>query len=332
MTFIWPLMLVGLALIPLLAAVYLWMYRRRQRRLAAAFGTFGLAVAAGRSAMGLRLQLPRGIFLVALAILFVALARPQAMLSLPRIQGTVVLAFDVSGSMAGDDLKPTRLAAAKAAARAFVQHQPPFVKVGVVAFSDAGFTMQAPTNDQALALAAINRLAPQRGTSVAHGIEAALNAIALATGQRALALSTNPQAPAPAPRGADTSSVIVLLTDGENNEQPDPLAAARLAASRGIRIDTVGVGSTAGAILHIDGFSVESRLDAAILRQIAQLTGGSYYTAANSAQLRSIYDRLDLRLAIVPQQTEITSLVAGAGIVVLMIGATLSLLWSGRVP
>jgi len=235
--------------------------------------------------------------------------------------------------MAGDDLKPTRLAAAKAAARAFVQHQPPLVKVGVVAFSDAGFTMQAPSNDPALVLAAINRLAPQRGTSVAHGIEAALNAIAVATGQRALAITTTAvQAPTPAPHGTDTSSLIVLLSDGENNEQPDPLATARLAASRGIRIDTVGVGSTAGAILHIDGFSVESRLDATTLRQIAQLTGGRYYTAANSAQLRSIYAGLDPRLAIVPQQTEVTSLVAGAGIVVVLIGATLSLLWSGRVP
>jgi Ca-activated chloride channel family protein len=329
----WPLVLVGLVLLPLLAAGYMRLHRRRQRRLAAAFGAFGLAAGAGHSAMGRRLHIPRGLFLVALAILVVALARPQATLSLPRIQGTVILAFDVSGSMAGDDLKPTRLAAAKAAARAFVQHQPPFVKVGVAAFSDAGFTMQAPTDDQSLVLAAIKRLAPQRGTSVAHGIEAALNAIAVSTGQRALAVATTPaQAPTPVPHGTDTSSLIVLLSDGENNEQPDPLATARLAASHGIRIDTVGVGSTAGAILHIDGFSVESRLDATILRQIAQLTGGSYYTAANSAQLRDIYARLDPRLAIVPQQTEVTSLVAGAGIVVVLFGAALSLLWSGRVP
>ena len=120
------------------------------------------------------------LFLIGLTILLIALARPQAVLSLPRVEGTVILAFDISGSMAADDLKPTRMEAAKVAARDFVQRQPPTVQIGVVAFSDNGFTVQAPTNNQDTILAAINRLTPQRGTSLGQGILASLKTIAVA--------------------------------------------------------------------------------------------------------------------------------------------------------
>src|SRR3990172_7727655 len=155
-------------------------------------------------------------------------ARPQTVVSLPRIEGTVILAFDVSGSMAADDMKPTRMEAAKAAARGFVQRQPASVQIGVVAFSDNGFAVQAPTNDQEAILASINRLTPQRGTSLANGILASLNTIAAGAGAP-LQLSSNRSptpTPTPVPKGAYTSAVIVLLTDGENTVSPDPLAAA----------------------------------------------------------------------------------------------------------
>ena len=127
----------------------------------------------------MRRHIPPALFLAGLTILIVALARPQTVVSLPRVEGTVILAFDVSGSMAADDMKPTRMEAAKAAARDFVQRQPPSVQIGVVAFSDNGFSVQVPTNDQDAILAAINRLTPQRGTSLANGIRASLNAIAV---------------------------------------------------------------------------------------------------------------------------------------------------------
>jgi Ca-activated chloride channel homolog len=134
------------------------------------------------------------------------------------------------------------------------------------------------------------------------------------------------------PKGSHTSAVIVLLTDGENTVQPDPLAAAQQAADRGIRIYTVGIGSTAGATLKLDGFTVRSRLDEATLKQIADITGGAYYNAENENELQSIYDHLDPELIIKPQQTEVTALFAGAGILALLLGGTLSLLWLGRVP
>ena len=296
--------------------------------------------------LGVRRHIPSALFLVALMILIVALARPQTVVSLPRLEGTIILTFDVSRSMAADDLKPTRLQAAKTAARAFVQRQPSTVQIGVMSFSDGGFALQAPTNDQDAVLAAINRLTLQSGTSLARGIEASLKALAAGTGHaltpaeggsKSLRLSSNrtqmpAPTPTPVPKGTNTSAVIVLLSDGENTQSPDPLTAAQTAADRGVRIDTVGVGSAAGATLHIDGFTVRSQLDEATLRQIAQLTGGAYYNAANAGDLRTIYANLDPRLVIKPQKTEVTSLFAGAGILVMMIGGTLSLLWLGRLP
>ena len=196
---------------------------------------------------GFRRHLPPALFLTGLTILVVSLARPQTVVNLPRIEGTVILAFDVSGSMAAEDLKPTRIEAAKAAARAFIDRQPSTVQIGVVAFSDGGFAVQPPTNEQADILAAIDRLTPQRGTSVGQGILASLNAIATDKGEGPLQYSnlapTAVPSPTPVPKGTYTSAVIVLLSDGENNENPNPLAAALTAADRGVRIYTVGIGS-----------------------------------------------------------------------------------------
>jgi Ca-activated chloride channel family protein len=257
--------------------------------------------------------------------------------SLPRVEGTVILAFDVSRSMAADDLDPTRMEAAKAAARAFVEQQPSSALIGVVAFSDSGFIVQMPTNDQEAILGTIGRLAPERGTSLANGILASLNTIAAANAKPAPRLYTDlvptpTPTPTPVPAGTYAPAVIVLLTDGENTQSPDPLAAAQAAASRGVRIHTVGVGSAAGATLNIDGFSVQTRLDEAMLRQISELTGGTYYGAENEQDLRTIYGNLDPQLEVKPENMEVTSLFAGASMLVMLISGTLSLLWFGRVP
>jgi Ca-activated chloride channel family protein len=334
MTFIWLPMLGCLLLVPLFVVVYIRMQQRR-RRLVARYGHPGLVHEGAGRRLGVRRHIPSALFLVALTILIVALARPQTVVSLPRLEGTIILAFDVSRSMAADDLKPTRLQAAKTAARAFVQRQPSTVQIGVVSFSEGGVALQAPTNDQEAVLAAINRLTLQSGTSLARGIEASLKAIAAATNHSSRTLvrtQTPAPTPTPVPKGTYTSAAIVLLTDGENTQSPDPLAAAQTAVDRGVRIYTVGIGSTAGATLHIDGFTVRSRLDEQTLRQIAQLTDGAYYNAASAGDLRTIYATLDPQLVIKPQKTEVTSLFAGAGILVLMIGGTLSLLWLGRLP
>lgn len=336
MSFIWPAMLLLLLLIPLSAGLYLILQQRRRRRLAASYGAFGLVQEAAGRGPGLRRHIPPALFMFSLSILLLALARPQAVVTLPQVEGTVILVFDISGSMAADDLKPTRIEAAKTAARQFVQSQPATVQIGIVAFSDGGFAVQAPTNDQEAILATINRLTPQRGTSVGQGIVAALNTI-FGESEQEPSLDNSPTAPplptpTPLPQGTYTPAVIILLTDGENNEAPDPLEAAQLAAERGVRIYTVGVGSAAGTTLEVNGFTVHTQLDEAMLQQIAQLTAGAYYNAANEQELQAIYENLKPHLVIKSEDMEVTSIFAGAGILALLMGGAFSMLWFSRVP
>lgn len=328
-------MLIWLLAVPLFVILYLRMQRRRQQ-LAARYGSMGLALVAGRE-LGRRRHVPIALFLMGLTSLLIALARPQTVVSLPRIEGIVMLTFDVSGSMAADDLKPTRLDAAKAAARAFVQSQPPSVQIGVVSFSDSGFTVQVPTNDQAAVLATLDRLKPERGTSLANGILVSLETIAAAQAGDTSSYYTNltltpAPTPTPLPRGTYTSAAIVLLTDGENTTSPDPIDAAQTALDRGVRIHTVGIGSTAGSILEIEGYSIRSQLDEALLQQISRMTDGTYYNAASEQELLAIYHNLNPQLVIKPEEMEVTSILAGLSIVILLIGAVFSLMWFSRLP
>jgi len=333
MIFVWPIMLLSLSLIPLFVILYLFLQRRRNK-FAARYGSLGLVQEAGGRGPGYRRHIPPVLFLIGLIILMLALGRPQTVVRIPRVEGTVILAFDVSGSMAADDLKPSRMEAAKAAARGFVEHQPASVEIGIVAFSDGGFAVQPPTNEKQVVLESIDRLRPQRGTALGQGIIASLNTIATAAGETAVSSFTDPGVPppTPVPAGTYTSAVIVLLTDGENNQNPDPLAAAQAAADRGVRIYTVGIGSPEGAILQIDDFRVHTQLNEALLQQIALITDGAYYAAGNEVELQAIYDNINLELVVESEQTEVTSIFAGASILVLLISGTISLLWFSRWP
>jgi Ca-activated chloride channel family protein len=175
-SFEWPLMLLALLLVPLGVAAYLLIEHRRRSRLAAA-GGLGLR---GREPTGpgrLARRIPAVLFLVAMVLFALALARPQAALSLPRPEGIVMLTFDVSGSMGATDLEPSRLEVAKEVAHAFVDERPTGVVIGLVAFSDAGLSVQAPTTDELELKAAIDRLRPTLGTSLGQGMLAAIDAI-----------------------------------------------------------------------------------------------------------------------------------------------------------
>jgi Ca-activated chloride channel family protein len=332
-TFIWPALLLLLLVVPLLIGLYIRMQLRR-RQIAANLGSLGFMQGAEGGQLGWRRHIPQAIFLVGLAIMVVALARPETVVSLPRREGTVILAFDVSGSMAAEDMQPTRMEAAKAAARDFVQRQPTSVQIGVVAFSDGGIAVQAPTNDQEAILASIERLAPQRGTSIGHGILASLNEIAVNAGEDVGSPGdpTPMPTPTPVPKGTYMPAVIVLLTDGENTQSPDPLAAAQAAADRGVRIYTIGIGSTTGITLQVNGFTVVTQLDEAMLQQISQLTDGAYFKAESEEDLHNIYDNLEPQLVTRPEKTEVTSIFAGVSILMLLFGGTFSLLWFSRMP
>ena len=336
MSFIWPTLLLTLLCVPLLVFLYVRMQQRRQK-FAAQYGSLGLVHNAKGAGPGARRHVPALLFLSGVTLLLISMARPQATVSLPRMEGTVILTFDVSGSMAADDLQPTRMEAAKAAALDFVDNQPTSVLIGVVAFSDGGISVQAPTANRDETVATIERLVPRRGTSVGNGMLVALNTIAVSAGDdpsvntSTLAPGESAQ-PLPAPQGWYTSAVIVLLTDGENNQDPDPVAAADLAADLGVRVYTVGIGTSAGAMVTVEGFTVLSQLDEPMLQYISDTTGGAYYNAGNQEDLRKIYNDLKPTLSIKREEMEITSILAGVGMLVFLIGGAISLLWFGHIP
>jgi Ca-activated chloride channel family protein len=326
MSFVWPQALLLLAAVPFVVAGYVALARRRDHRVAELAALGFAPSAAARRARRLR-HIPFALSLVALALLVVAFARPEMSVGLPRFEGTVILAFDVSNSMLADDLEPTRMDAAKAAARSFVERQPDSVELGVVAFSDGGLVTQPPTTDRTEVLAAIDRLAPLGATSLGQGIFTSLNAIAgqpLVLDPESLADLDN------ADIGYYGYGAVVLLSDGENTSEPDPLALAELASVAGVRIYPIGIGSSSGAVVELDGFSVATALDEEVLTRIAEGTGGTYFRAEDTAALADIYESIDLRLTTEAEPTEVTAAVTGASIALLVLGAALSLLWFGR--
>ena len=332
MSFIWSQMLWSLIAIPLLVLLYLRMQKRRTQ-LALRYGSLGLVQQT--STVNTRRHIPAMLFLLGMLILFIALARPQMVLGLPKVEGIVILAFDVSGSMAAEDFEPNRLEAAKAVAIDFVERQPSTVRIGIVAFSEGGFSVQIPSNDQAAIIEAIGRLKPQRGTSLANGIVVSLNTIANVTGQEPIVGFDDAEVPAPlVPVEVieEQAAVIVLLTDGENNMEPDPLAAAQFAADRGVRIHTIAVGSVEGTVVTVNGITVFTQVNEAGLQEISELTGGLYFNAQNEEELVEVYESIEPRFMFDQEETEVTAVFAGLSILILLIGGMLSLLWFSRVP
>lgn len=333
MTFTWPLMLLSLMLVPVFIALYVRVQRRRQQ-IVETLGGLGFVQNASGGRIGRRRHIPPLLFLVGLIILLVAMARPNAVVALPSIESIVVLSFDVSGSMAAEDMQPTRMEAAKAAAREFVDRQPSNVRIGVVAFSDGGISVQPPTKDQEAILTAIDRLAPQRGTSVGSGILASLNTIAESRGEAPETQNslTPVPTPTPVPQGTFIPAAVVLLTDGENTTEPDPIQAALTAAERGVRVYTIGVGSPEGTTLTVNEFTVFTQLNEAMLQQIAAITDGAYFNAQSEEDLREIYENLEVQVVVKPEKTEVTSIFTGISLLFMLIGGAFSLLWFSRLP
>jgi Ca-activated chloride channel family protein len=258
-----------------------------------------------------------------------ALARPTVSLALPAREGTVVLAFDVSNSMRADDVEPTRLAAAKAAATAFVEQQPNTIRIGVVAFGDTALTVLRPTDVRKEVLAAIDRLSVSGGTSLGQGIYTALSTIAgkpLEIDEQALERDDGE-----IEIGYFGSSAIVLLSDGENTTEPDPLALAELASTAGVRVHTIGLGTSEGTVVEVDGFSVATALDEELLGEIAEVTDATYDAAADADELADVYGSIDLELKRVEEPREVTALFAAGGGLLLVVGSLLSIAWFGRV-
>ena len=319
MTLLYPIVLVAAVLVTGAAvAGYLWWHRRRSAALARA----GFGSPAGSR---LRRHLPYALLLAALPVLLVGLARPQAEVSVPRVAGTVVLAFDVSNSMSATDVAPTRLGAAQAAATGFVEDQPDTVDVAVLPFGDQALLTQAPTDNHAAAVAAIKRLHPGGGTSLGQAILVALSTI---TGKPVTLPADGSTPPA---IGYWPSATIVIFSDGQQTGGPDATAAAGLAAAAGVRIQTVGVGTARGATVQVDGFQLATALDEALLTTVAQTSGGAYHRAGDAATLADSTKAIDLRLTMKKEPVELTAPFAGAALLLLALGALLGLRWHGRI-
>src|SRR4051812_13205906 len=351
MTFLWPNALWLLAGVPLLAAFYVWLLKRRKA--AIAYPNLALVRAAMGKSSSVRRHIPPALFLGALTLMILALARPAAMVTLPSQHETVILAIDVSGSMRADDVKPTRLAAAQAAARTFINSTPKTTRIGLVTFAGSAALVQAPTASREPLLEAIEQLQLQHATAVGSGILASLKAIfpdqdfdvkpamgQLRAGRMPGTAAAGGSAPInaapkaeqkPVAPGSYKSAVVILLTDGQTTSGPDPVDAARLAAERGVRVFTVGVGTPDGQILTGEGWSIRVRLDEDALKVIADMTRAEYFFAGNALDLKKIYEGLNSKLVMEKKETEITAVFTAAAAALALAAAALSLLWFNRI-
>jgi len=281
--------------------------------------------------------------------MLVAIARPTALVTLPTQHELIILAMDVSGSMRAVDVQPTRLAAAQAAARAFINDQPGNVRIGIVSFAGTAAVVQPPTDNREDLLAAIDRFQLQRATAIGSGLLVSLKAIfpdvefdLRASNPRVQTRDTghglsidHPKAPAkdapkPVPAGSYASAAIILLTEGQTPTGPDPIEAAKMAAERGVKVYTVGVGTVQGEVIGWEGWSMRVRLDEDSLKQIANVTRGEYFHAGSAADLKQIYKGMNARMVLQKQQTEVTALFVAAAAVFVVLGAGLSLAWFNR--
>ena len=347
MSFLWPEALWLLLLLPPLVAAYFWLLARR-RKFALRFASLGLVKEALAGGARWRRHLPPLLFLLALAVMIVATARPMATVTLPTQQETIILAMDVSGSMRAKDVEPNRLEASQNAARAFVDELPPKTRIGVVAFAGTASLVQPPTLSREDVLAAIDRFHLQRGTATGSAILVSLDALFPDAGidvsgviygeesrhrGRSLDESRKPPAPefTPVPPGSYASAAIILLTDGQRTTGPDPLKAARMAADRGVRVYTVGVGTVEGEVIGFEGWSFRARLDEETLKKVAGMTLGEYFHAGSALDLKNVYETLNSRLVFEKKQTEVTALAAAAAALLSLAAAGLSMLWFGRI-
>jgi Ca-activated chloride channel family protein len=312
MTFEWAPALLGLLIMPILAALYIYAQRRRKQFVTRYSNLDTLKKIAPKQA-GWRKHIPPILFLIGLTALLFALARPISLVSLPREQANVMLVIDASASMRVNDLQPTRLDAAKDAARGFVESLPPQLSVGVVSFN-AKANVNAPlTRDRSAVISAINNLKTDNGTAIGDGLLLALNTARPSTTLRS---------------AQDAPTTFVLISDGESREGEPPLQVAPSVKQAGIVVHTVGIGQR-GARVVFEGAQTVG-LDETTLQQIARETGGRYFYAEETSQLRQIYRELSTQVGFVQERQEVTALFVAVGVAFLVVAAALSLLWFQR--
>ncbi len=352
------LMLWFLLLVPLLVAGYLYLLSRR-RRATVRYPSLALIKQAGPGP-GWRRHVPPALMLLAFTFLLLAMARPSAEVSLPSRVATVMLVMDVSGSMRATDVNPSRIMAAQAAAKAYIKEQPRDVRIGIVAFASTALLVQSPTTDHAALNSAIDRFELQRGTAVGSGILVALSTLfpqedfpinQFNSGNfggygrwgsydfrdryGGVALGEHPHGPpkkhVPVEPGSYKNAVVILLTDGQTNAGYDPVDAARMAGEYGVRVYTVGFGTTRGNIVGFGGFTMRAQLDEDALKKIADMTKARYFHATSAEDLKAVYNVLSRQLVVETREMEITAFFAALAALAMLVAVSLSLAWYHRI-
>jgi Ca-activated chloride channel family protein len=356
MGFEWPLALLGLLVVPVLAGAYVWQLRRRRRR-AVRYSSVALIRAAAPPRSAWRRHVPVALLLAALAALGLAAARPQVSMDVPVSESALILALDVSGSMCATDVEPNRLSAAQAAVRDFVQAQDSHTSIGLVLFSGFAQVAVAPTTEREPLLRAIDSLTTGRGTTIGAAILKSVDAIAeinpdVAPSDPGAATGAGggAQAAAPPPLrqpGEYTPEIVVLLTDGANTRGIEPVAAAAVAAERGVRVYPIGFGTRnptsmvctaaqlGGRGTEYGGFGGGARggrnflvADESTLREVADVTGGEYFAAADADRLQNVLADLPRTVATQHREVEVSVWLAGLAVLLLLTGLWAAARWT----
>ncbi len=350
MLFLWPEFLWLLLALPLLILLYVWLLRRKKKT-ALRYASLSIVREAMGRSQSVRRHIPPVLFLLALAAMLLAAARPMAVISLPSQRETIILAMDVSGSMRATDVLPNRLVASQNAAKAFLAELPRKVRVGIVAFAGTASVVQQPTLSREDLVTAIDKFQLQRATAIGNAIvvslaelfpDAGIDLASMQTGRERQQGRSLDQQPAkngkadpkdfvPVAPGSYTSGAIILLTDGQRTSGVDSMEAAKLAADRGVRVYTVGVGTVDGETIGFEGWSMRVKLDEETLKGIARATQAEYFYAGTAADLKKVYETLSSRLAVEKKETEISGLLALAAAALALLSAGLSLAWFNRI-
>lgn len=321
MSFGWPIALVGLVLVPVLAGAYVW-YERRRKRSQARFGNPDLLPNVVDRSPGRLRTLPVVVSLVALSAMIVGVARPHAVVSVPREEATIVLALDVSRSMKATDVPPTRLDAARAAAKQFLAEVPEKYRVGVVSFADRASVGVVPTEDRDLVESALDSLVPGEGTALGDAV-----ALSVEVGQPKPGTTEEP----PPPR-----SVLVISDGARDGGRLEPAEAAKLASERGVPVYSVLVGTGDGVVEETlpGGLRRIIRVPPSpeTLEQVSTATGGELFAAPDAEALRQVYEELGSRLGSKDVSREVTDVFAAISLALVLSAAALSAFLFRRVP
>jgi Ca-activated chloride channel family protein len=333
----WPGLLWTLLLVPVALAAYLLAQRRRSRY-TVRFTNLDLLANVVSAEPGWRRHVPPALYLLALAALLVSLARPQALTLVPKEQATVILVMDVSGSMNATDVEPTRLLSSQRAATAFVEELPEKFRVGIVSFASTAQTLTRPTTDRVAVHGAIDSLHAEGATAMGDGIERALDVKRPPTPPSSGSTARPSPSPPAQQGGADEAPLVVLLlSDGANTQgRTQPMEAAADAKELGVPVFTIALGTDRGMVDVPDETGNLRRIpvppDTLTLQRIAETTGARFFAAPSNSDLKEVYRELGSKIGFVKEEQEITVVFAATGLLFLVAGATMSLVWFSRFP